>query len=991
MPSDSRSPFRSASIRTRLFLLIGGLLVVVTVFYSWAAYREMYAAAQVATAARLDGIASQWATTLAASRQGQLTNVRRLRDSAVVRDLLLNPDTLERPERLTALRALFRIDSTRPTVQLLGPDGTEQLHLGTVGTWSDPAANAALYRAAEARDSGATSGFRAAGDSLFFAHAVRVMIGGQLRGYLVEWRRFTSSTTARDQLNRLFGVGTRVLVANQTGDVWSDLSQRISAPNVDLASGELLSYRRARAGPMVAIAKPVQGTPWAVVLENSSASAFAQTREFVRRAWLIGLVTLLVGILGTWALSVSLTRPLGRLTKAAEAVAAGDYTQQSGLSSRRDELGRLATAFDTMVSRVQEAFAARRTSEDRYRRLFDAVPLPQWVFDRETLRILAVNEAAIKHYGYSRDEFLAMTIADVRPTEDVPLLREAVSNIDDPRYVGGVWRHVKKDGTVFEVETSGHSLDIDGRPARIAIMHDVTERNRAADALRQSEEKYRRLLSEAPIGVTLTSVDGHFLLANAAFATMLGYDSVEEILAIAVPELFANKDQRDALLARFRESGRINREQIQLVRRDGSLITTRFTGRMVTDAALGISLIEAVWEDVTEQLRIERQFQQAQKMEAVGLLAGGVAHDFNNLLTIIISSSDMVRSELAADSPHLADIEAIRNAGKSAAALTRQLLAFSRKQVLQPRVMQLNDLVSNTAQLLERLLSANIELVTSLYRDAGSVKVDPGQMEQVIVNLAVNAQDAMPNGGRLLIESKNVTFNERVDQNNTSLPAGRYVTLTVSDTGVGMSAETQARVFEPFFTTKQPGQGTGLGLATVYGIVRQSGGVISVYSEPHAGTTFKIYFPRVDDAAHPRDGLAHRVKDLTGSETVLVVEDAAPVRIIIQQILARCGYQVLEAADGERALQIGAAHEGPIHLLLTDVVMPRIGGRSLAEQFAALRPEARVLFVSGYTDDAIVRHGVLEPGVNYLEKPFTPDDLARKVRGVLDTAATNGA
>ncbi|MGQ0641212.1 MAG: PAS domain S-box protein [Gemmatimonadaceae bacterium] len=991
MPRDFSSSLRTVSIRAKLFLLIGGLLVIVTVFYSWAAYREMRESAEVAVAARLEGSATQWASTFATSRQTQLGTLRRLRDSAAVRDFLLHPDTAAQPERLTALRALFRIDSTRPTVQLIDTAGRELLHLGTAGTWSNALENATLLRAAGARDSGAAGSFRVAGDSLFFANAVRVIASAKHVGYLVEWRRMRSTTAARDQLNRLFGVGTRVLLANRAGDVWTDLSQRIPSPNVDLSSDGLLHYQHSSAEPVVAIAKSVAGTPWAIVIESSSAAAFAQTREFLERAWLVGLLTLIVGLLGTLALSVSLTRPLARLTRSAEAVATGDYTQQSGLAKRNDELGRLAGAFDTMVSRVQDAFAARHTSEERYRRLFDAVPLPQWVFDRETLQLLAVNEAAMKHYGYSREEFLAMTIADLRPADDVPYLRQAINNIDDPRFQGGTWRHLKKDGTIIEVETSGHSLDIDGRPTRIAIMHDVTARNRAAEALRQSEEKYRRLLSEAPIGMTLTSNDGRFLVVNGAFATMVGYSSVDEIFALSISDLYANKEQQAALQTRFRESGRINREQIQLLRRDGSLITTRFTGRLVTDVALGESRVEAVWEDVTEQLRMERQFHQSQKMEAVGLLAGGVAHDFNNLLTIIISSSDMLRAELPADSAHFPDVEAIRNAGKSAAALTRQLLAFSRRQVLQPRVMQLNELVTNTAHLLERLLSAHIELVTSLYRDAGSVKVDPGQMEQVVVNLAVNAQDAMPNGGRLLIESKNVTFTEPVNQNNASLPAGRYVTLTVSDTGGGMDTETQARVFEPFFTTKQPGQGTGLGLATVYGIVRQSGGFISVYSERGAGTTFKIYFPRVDDAVGERSDRVLKFTPLTGTETVLVVEDAAPVRAIIQQVLRRHGYNVLEAVDGENALQIGADHDGPIHLLLTDVVMPRMGGRALAEHFGRLRPDTRVLFVSGYTDDAIVQHGVLEPGVNYLEKPFTPDDLARKVRHLLDTAATNGA
>jgi PAS domain S-box-containing protein len=584
-----------------------------------------------------------------------------------------------------------------------------------------------------------------------------------------------------------------------------------------------------------------------------------------------------------------------------------------------------------------------------------------------------------------------MTIADIRPAKDRDALREAVARLDDPRNQGGTALHVKKDGTLIEVETSGHSVEIDGRPARIAILNDVTHRNRAAEALKQSEEKYRRLLSEAPIGVTLTENSGRFIVANPAFASMLGYDSVDALLTVKVHDLYANRDQAEALKEQFEKSHRVTRQEIQLVRRDGGLITTRFTGRLVMNDTLGEALIEAVWEDVTEQLRIERQFHQAQKMEAIGLLAGGVAHDFNNLLTIIISSSDLLRSELPGGSTHIADVEAIRNAGKSAAALTRQLLAFSRQQVLQPRVMQLNELVTNTSALLQRLLSDSVELVTSLHVEAGSVKVDPGQIEQVIMNLAVNAQDAMPNGGRLLIESKNVEFDEPIHQSNGSLPAGRYVTLTVTDTGVGMNAATQARVFEPFFTTKKVGEGTGLGLATVYGIVRQSGGHISVYSEPGAGTTFKIYFPRVDETAAVGDNGSAPSSIVTGSETVLVVEDSGPVRAIIQQVLKRCGYTVLEATDGESALTLGERHDGPIHLLLTDVVMPRMGGRTLAQQFHKVRPNTRVLFVSGYTDDAIAQHGVLDPGVEYLEKPFTPDTLAKKVRRVLDAASVNGA
>jgi signal transduction histidine kinase/ActR/RegA family two-component response regulator len=389
-----------------------------------------------------------------------------------------------------------------------------------------------------------------------------------------------------------------------------------------------------------------------------------------------------------------------------------------------------------------------------------------------------------------------------------------------------------------------------------------------------------------------------------------------------------------------------------------------------------------------EALRVsEEQLRQAQKMEAVGKLAGGVAHDFNNLLTAIICNSDLTLRRLGEDDPLRRNIEGIKGAGERAAALTRQLLAFSRKQVLQPKVLNLNDVVVETNKMLRRLIGEDIDLLTVLEPSLGQVKADPGQIDQVLINLCVNARDAMPRGGKLIIETANIYVDEEYARRHLSVRPGWYVMLVVTDSGCGMDAPTQERIFEPFFTTKEVGKGTGLGLSTVYGIVKQSGGNVWVYSEVGRGTTFKIYLPRTDQVAEQLDaGNAHD-EPPAGTETVLLVEDEEMVRRMAHEILLMNGYQVLESSHGAEALDTCREHRGPIHLMLTDVVMPRMSGRELAEHAATLRPEMRVLYMSGYTDDSIVHHGVLDEGMAFIEKPFTPNSLAHKVRAALDSQA----
>ncbi len=506
----------------------------------------------------------------------------------------------------------------------------------------------------------------------------------------------------------------------------------------------------------------------------------------------------------------------------------------------------------------------------------------------------------------------------------------------------------------------------------------------ARRARRESEATLATLVEQAPLGIYRSTPAGAFLSANAALARILGYDSAAEVLRLDMTrDVYADPAERQRLLDRDTYTDREYDEvEATWKRKDGRSITVQLSVRAVRSPTGAVDYYETFVRDVTDQRQLQQQLVQAQKMEAVGRLAGGVAHDFNNLLTVILSYSELLLEDRAPGDREREDIEQIRKAAQGASALTRQLLAFSRQQVLEPKVLDINEVLAGTEKLLTRLLGADVQLATSFAADLGQVKVDPGQLEQIVMNLAVNARDAMPEGGDLVIETANVEMDEAYVRGHAIAQPGRYVMLAVSDTGTGMDAQTQGRIFEPFFTTKEAGKGTGLGLATVYGIVQQSGGFIWVYSELGHGTTFKVYLPRVDA---PVDRTAPAAPEPAGgSETVLVVEDQAAVRDVTRRMLERRGYKVLEAADGETALRIAEQHHGSIDLLLTDVVMPGLSGRQLATQLVALRPEMRVLYMSGYTDDAIVRHGILQLGVAYLQKPFTPDLLAGKVRGVLD-------
>ena len=509
------------------------------------------------------------------------------------------------------------------------------------------------------------------------------------------------------------------------------------------------------------------------------------------------------------------------------------------------------------------------------------------------------------------------------------------------------------------------------------------EHKRYEEALRRSEARYRSLILSAAYGIYRCTVGGRFLDVNPALIAMLGYSSVEEVLQLdARREVFFNPQELDRLIEDYRRTGSLNGVEVQWKAKDSHVIVVRLSGRPVSGAEQPAEELEIIAEDITDRRQLEEQFRQAQKMEAVGRLAGGVAHDFNNLLMVINGYTEVLLEELNSGSAMYQKVHSIQQAADRAATLTRQLLAFSRKQLLELKVVDVNTVIGDMERLLRPLIGENISLITRLSPDAGRTRADAGQLEQVIMNLVVNAKDAMPEGGKITVQSSEVTVRQNFREHRFIQP-GRYVVLSVSDTGHGMDKETQSRIFEPFFTTKEKGKGTGLGLSTVYGIVKQSAGYVFPQSEPGAGTTFYIYLPRVEEALEAISPAKKPENEKDGCETILLVEDEDSVRELVRETLAARGYRVLEAENGEAGLRIAAAHGDGIDILITDVVMPGMGGRELAKRLLKIRPRLGVLYLSGYTEDTILHQGALDPGTAFLQKPFTLQSLARKVREVL--------
>ena len=590
--------------------------------------------------------------------------------------------------------------------------------------------------------------------------------------------------------------------------------------------------------------------------------------------------------------------------------------------------------------------------------------------------------------GYSAEELRSSSSFEQIHPEDRERVKEAAA---EARRTGVgrpmEYRFRHKDGTWRVLESTASVIrNSEGDPDKLVIVNrDVTERKRAAEALQRSETSFRSVVEDAPYGIFKADMTGKILMVNPALEKMLGYKSQDELLEIDLASgIYRHPAEHQKINELFLREQHFKDVEVEWKRKDGAFITVRCSGWPIKDES-GTDM-EVFAEDVTERRMLERQLRMAQKMEAVGRLSGGIAHDFNNLLGVIIGYIQVMKRDLIPGQPSYEYAEEIEKAGRRAAALTRQLLAFSRQQVLEPVILNLNTLVSEMEKMLPRLIGEDIQLNLILDPVIGQVKADPGQIEQVVMNLAVNARDAMPDGGKLTIQTANAEIDAVFAREHPGSVPGQYVMLAVTDTGTGMDPEIQAQIFEPFFTTKGRDKGTGLGLATVYGVVKQSNGYIAVESEKDKGALFKIYLPRIEQPVPTRGESIQAPLTIRGSETILLVEDAEPLRLLAKLFLKGNGYQVLMAADGAEAQQVAAQNHGPIHLLLTDVVMPGINGRVLAERLASLHPAMKVLYMSGYTDSFIAGHGVLEEGTHLLHKPFTEETLMRKVRELLDVS-----
>jgi two-component system cell cycle sensor histidine kinase/response regulator CckA len=629
------------------------------------------------------------------------------------------------------------------------------------------------------------------------------------------------------------------------------------------------------------------------------------------------------------------------------------------------------------------------------RRLFEREELFRLISDNAADMIAVVDMDGNRIYnsqsysrvlGYDTNELKKSSAFEQIHEED----RERVRAAAHEARLTGVGKTLEyrirhKDGTWRILEsTSSVIRSPKGEPQKLVIVNrDITERKETAESLRQSESGFRSMVEHAPYGIFRCRTDGKLLSANPALQRMLGYESAEELLQRnLVEEVLGGVFDSGRLKVLLEQGGEFKDITVELKRRDGAQITVRCSGGGSKDQS-GSPAFDVFAEDVTEKRVLERQLQMATKMEAIGRLSGGIAHDFNNLLGVIIGYSQLFKRKLDPQNPLLEHALEIEKAGQRAAALTKQLLAFSRQQILSPAILDLNDLVMDMIKMLPRLIGEDIAVHTLLKPDLCRVKADRGQIEQVIMNLAVNARDAMPTGGRLTIETANVTLDQTYVRTHPGSRLGQYIMLEVRDSGTGIAPEALAHIFEPFFTTKEVGKGTGLGLATVYGIVKQSEGYIWVDSEPGKGASFQVFLPKVDEEI-PKQKLTERPSVAESrAETILLVEDSDALRKLTKSLLEANGYHVLVAENGEQAQHVASRHPWPIQLLVTDVVMPGINGRKLAERLLNKQPSMKVLFISGYTDNFVAIDGVLEQGMALLNKPFTEEELVARVRDVL--------
>ncbi len=650
---------------------------------------------------------------------------------------------------------------------------------------------------------------------------------------------------------------------------------------------------------------------------------------------------------------------------------------------RDEKTGRIIGSLGIMqdITDRKEIENELKDSEARYRTLFQSAN--DAIFLMKGDKFIQCNDKTIEMFGYRYEDIIfkpPYAFSPPRQPDGRSSRTKAREKINaalagQPQFFE--WQHRRSDQSLFYAEVSLNKVIISGRPFLLAIVRDISQRKESEKVLRTSETKYRTLFEQASNAIFLESEKHQIMDANKAASDLFGYTHTE-FLALKATQLYQKYDFQEIVT----RSGKTPLEITALHKTGRQLaIDITIAPLMTENGKLFLSIVR----DISEKKLLERQLYQSQKMEAIGRLAGGVAHDFNNLLTVIRGYSELIQIQVEEQDPTFHRIKQIDQACERAESLTRQLLAFSRRQILQPKIVNLNDLIHEMEKMFSRIIGEDVALTTHLNPKLGHVEADPGQIEQVILNLVVNARDAMPSGGSILIETDNVLLDRSARRKHPEIREGDYVRLSITDTGVGIDKETQAHIFEPFFTTKREGEGTGLGLATVYGIIKQSNGFIWVYSEPGHGTTFKVYIPHSTSDTIPDTKLGKEQLALIGTETILVVEDEIDVRQLVCETLEMMNYNVIEASNGLDALQIVKNDHKKINLVLTDVVMPEMSGKELVDEIKKIQHNMKVLYMSGYTENTIVHKGVLEAGTNFLQKPFTPAALIKKIREVLDT------
>ena len=984
------------SIRLRLPLLICGLILGVLSIYTALAYQQVRRGAISNASDRLLGVSRQLSELLGTSIQQLRVLTQAVAEDPATIAYIRTPNDQTQLELLARFRRLVEPAISRSGVELWDAAGRRMIATDDSFPQIDPAATLELIHSLADSQPAAVKWIRLEAGKAYFSVIARVPgVTGPGR-YVVQRRRVTDSDSAPNPVVAMIGFDSHILLGNSRGDVWTDFVRQTAGPPIDwLKARGTVEFQRPKVGTVLAAVTPLRDTPWTLIVEFPLTTILAPVRSMLWQLIAADVALMLLAALGAWILSGTLTKPLAALANAAEALSGGDYTRHVAVD-RADEFGAVGIAFNRMASRVTDSRLALENivrelgaSERRYRSIFDANPQPVWVYDLETLEFLAVNDAAIQHYGFSRDEFLAMTIERIRPPELVTALRQNIAELGTRGVHNEVWRHRTKAGVFKDMEVQSQMLIFEDRPARIVLANDVTERQRAADLVLAAQLRLQRVIASSGAVIFELRIAGadspalEWISDNVT--AILGYD----VKATYAPDWWSERVHPD-------DRARLNRERGQSLESDGAheyrfrhqngeyrwLREERRIRR--DDAGVPIEVVGA-WLDITTHRQLELQLRHSQKMEAVGRLAGGVAHDFNNLLTVIVAECDLSLAAVRdGEAPSMESFEEIKRAADRAAILTRQLLTFSRQQLIEPVSLNVNDVVTNVDKMLLRLIGEDIAWTVALGEAVGFAVADRGQLEQVLVNLVVNARDAMPNGGKLLLETAVVNIDAEYAATHPDATVGPHIMVAISDTGSGMTEEVKSHLFEPFFTTKESGKGTGLGLATCYAIVRQFSGHIGIESEDGRGTIVRVYLPQSRVPALTVTPI-HGTPIAGGKETILLVEDEAQVRRLTARILVTSGYHVLQAATAEEALALFEEHTGPVDLLLTDVVLPKMNGRVLADRIRAERPGLRILLTSGYSDDVILQTQLMDHHLALLPKPFSREGLLKKVRESLDS------